>query len=43
MVIVYVGVQGYAAGTMNITETIYYVWDNKTGKFIAKLRNVENN
>ena len=26
----------------NITETIYYVWDNKTGKFIAKLRNVEN-
>ena len=43
IIIVYVGVQGYAAGTMNITETIYYVWDNKTGKFIAKLRNVENN
>ena len=42
IIIVYVGVQGYAAGTMNITETIYYVWDNKTGKFIAKLRNVEN-
>ena len=43
IIIVYVGVQGYAAGTMNITETIYYVWDNKTGKFIAKLRKVENN
>lgn len=42
IIIVYVGVQGYAAGTMNITETIYYVWDNKTGKFIAKLRKVEN-
>ena len=43
IIIVYVGVQGYAAGTMNITETIYYVWDNKTGKFIAKLRKIENN
>ena len=43
IMIVYVVVQGYAAGTMNITETIYYVWDNKTGKFIAKLRKVENN
>ena len=42
IIIVYVGVQGYAAGTMNIIETIYYVWDNKTGKFIAKLRKVEN-
>ena len=29
--------------SINPVETIYYVWDSETGKFIAKLRKVEDN
>ena len=31
------------SGSINPVETIYYVWDSETGKFIAKLRKVEDN
>jgi|GEM_PF-992131 hypothetical protein len=30
------------SGSINPVETIYYVWDSETGKFITKLRKIEH-
>ena len=30
------------SGAINPVETIYYVWDSETGKFITKLRKIEH-
>ena len=41
IIAVYIGFP--AGGSMlNIREKVFYVWDNKTGKYIAKLRRVED-
>jgi len=30
------------SGSINPVETIYYVWDSETGKFVTKLRKIEH-